>query len=277
MFPLLPVEALDREPVNVQKAYVGSPSVFGMAAFDPDASSAEESLRGHVLAPLSEAEAVADSEYEEATAERRAFDRFADRVSDLGPVSATGGGSASRALSVETTTHKMDRVRLAFRETVMSVPHYEGAYGESLVVHAASELSLDLAAALKADTDSALSPAFRRTLLAAVEDAVDQRETLCAVLEDERASLATGRDSLTSLLETVDRSTFPDHRRERVVVRLDDIAGTRQDALRARKPLVHQDGHDLCSHLYRDAPWTYPVLTAVTRFREFLETGPVSD
>jgi hypothetical protein len=48
---------------------------------------------------------------------------------------------------------------------------------------------------------------------------------------------------------------------------LDDLAQSRQSLIQRRDPTSRTDGHDICEYLYRDAEWTYPVLTAVTRFR----------
>lgn len=249
-----------------------------MAAPDSDTPWTGESLERHVLAPIAAAEDVLERERERATAERGAFERFADSVRDVDPVSVPVERAQTRALTVDTDPQRIDRVRRAFRETVMSVPHYEDAYGESLCVHAASELTIELAAGLKPDADSRFTPSFRQALLASVDDAVDERETYGTVLDEERRSLANGREALTSLLQSPDGPAVPGQERAATTRRLDEIAATRQETLRRRNPLVSEDGHDLCPHLYPDHPWTYPLLTAIARFRASLDArqGPGS-
>jgi hypothetical protein len=48
---------------------------------------------------------------------------------------------------------------------------------------------------------------------------------------------------------------------------LDEIASQRQETFAGRTVSPRTDGHDLCAYLYAECPWTYPVLTAVTRLR----------
>lgn len=239
-----------------------------MAAFDRDAFPTRESVERHVFAPLSAADEILRREFDETAAEHAAFERFGDRVRAIDAVSNRTPTAPDRALAVDTRAHRMKRVRRAFRETVMSIPHYDDVYDESLRAHAASELSVELAAGLDPDADTSFTPSVKRALLAATHDAIDQRDVYRSVLDDERESLASGRESLTALLESLEAPPVVAHRQAEFTAAIDAVARRRQETLRTRKPLVRQDGHDLCPHLYRDREWTYPLLTAVTRFRK---------
>jgi len=227
----------------------------------------EESLRGHVLDPLATAESVLDKEYEEIAAERRAFEQFKNRV---------GGIETCPDTEVMATTHHhlggkrsrgAERVRSAFRETVMDVDHYDEVYGESLIKHTEAELSADIAAGLRRDAHLQFTHLYKQTLLTAVESAIEQRESVCAILDNERDSLARSRDGLRAVLDELDGTRVPAGTRAEFTDALDEIAGQRQETVASRTGSPRTDGHDLCAYLYAECAWTYPVLTAVTRLR----------
>ena len=86
---------------------------------------------------------VLGEELEVTTAEREAFERFQARISAIEPdrhpapngVGATmATGMAVAGHEGESTGESMGRVRTAYRETVMAVPHFEPEYGEGLIM-----------------------------------------------------------------------------------------------------------------------------------------------
>lgn len=228
-------------------------------------------LRDHVVSPLSTAQDILDLEYEEVTAERDAFAKFRDRVAGIETVSTRRTGPATRTYANQPRSRAVERVRAAFRETVMSVDHYEETYGETLVEHASAELSADLATGLQGNAGTPFTDAYRETLVAAAGDAVDQRERFLETLETERESLEDMRDTLGELLDSVDGPHVPEYHRAEFDQRLTDIAETRQETIRTHHFPARVDGHDLCQYLYRGPEWTYPVLTAVTRLRDLTD------
>jgi hypothetical protein len=227
----------------------------------------EESLRRHVLAPLATAESVLDQESEELDAERRAFKQFKTRVAAVETVSTASAVPATRAPLHENRSRAAERVRSAFRETIMSVEHYDDVYRESLIEHAEAELSTDIAAGLRRDAHLQFTHIYKGALLSAVGSAIDQRETFSASLEDERESLSWSRDELRALLDELDGTRVPASVGANFTDALDEIAYHRQEMFAGRTASTHTDGHDLCAYLYTDCAWTYPVLTAVTRLR----------
>jgi hypothetical protein len=226
-----------------------------------------ESLQRHVLEPLATAESTLETEYEEVTAERRAFEQFKKRVAGIETVSDTAAKTTTRRSLNEKQSRGAERIRSAFRETVMDVDHYDDVYGESLVEYAAAELSPDIAAGLRRDVHLQFTHLYKRTLLAAVETAIEQRETVCTTLASERKSLARNRDRLRALLDELDGTRVPAGTRAEFTDALDEIASQRQEAVASRTGSPRTDGHDLCAYLYAECAWTYPVLTAVTRLR----------
>jgi len=226
------------------------------------------SLRDHVSGPVSTAEAVVAREYEEVDVERRAFQEFEGRVAGIDTVSMSRSTLASqRPGLVQARPRSAERVRSAFRETVMSVDHYDEVYGESLDEHFAAELSPDLLAGLQQDAGSQFTDLYKRTLLGAVGTAIEQRETFCDILDNESASLERSGAALDAIVDELDGTRVPPQARTEFTEALDDVARRRQETFAGRTSSPRTDGHDLCSYLYEDCEWTYPVLTAVTRLR----------
>ena len=226
------------------------------------------SLRDHVTEPVSTAEAVVAAEFAEVDAEREAFQEFEDRVAGIETVSMSQSTPASqRPGFVQARPRCAERVRSAFRETVMSVDHYDEVYGETLDEHFAAELSPDLLIGLQEDAGSQFTDLYKRTLLSAIDQAVTQRETFRDILDNERASLETCAAALEALVDDLDGTCVRPQNRAEFADALDEIARQRQETFAGRTPSPRTDGHDLCSYLYEDCEWTYPVLTAVTRLR----------
>jgi hypothetical protein len=220
-------------------------------------------LREHVLEPLSTAAEMVEAEHAEVEAERRAFARFADRVGGIDAVSGQPRGATPGQTLTGSPPRRVERVRGAFRETVMSVDHYDEVYGESLVEHAAAELSADVATGFRRESGTQFTAFYKSTLVSAVEGAVGWRERLCDQLDEELASLDRSRERLEAVL---DRCDGPGPT-ESVESDLDDLAERRQQLVQRRDPLSGTDGHELCGYVYADAEWTYPVLTAIARVR----------
>lgn len=227
------------------------------------------SLREHVLEPLSTAERAVEEERTEVNAEQKAYTEFKQRVAGIETVTmpADGPGPAARTPVVETRSRQDERLRNAFRQTVMSVDHYEAVYGEPLEEHAARELSAEVAAPLRQDTTTRFTELYKTALTSAVEDAVSDREAFCDRLDDELASLVSARESLADRIDSIDGTSVFAHDRPELSAELDAVAQARQETIQGRNHSPRADGHDLCHYLYRDYSWTYPVLTAVARFR----------
>lgn len=229
-----------------------------------------QSVREHVRAPLATALEHVDREAAELHAERTAFERFAEKVATISPMAdgAAAGANAAAggalALADDQGAKKRAAVREAYRETVLTVDHYEEIYGEPLLVNVAGELSEDLATALADDAGVPFTEHLQSVLRAAAVDAADRRREFHDRILAERESLETAREELREVIETLDGSGLPSWYRPSFDDRLDDLVERRQDRLQSRAA-YRQDGHDLCEYVYASEPWTYPVLTAIAR------------
>jgi hypothetical protein len=227
-----------------------------------------ETLREHVRSPIEVATTCLNGEYEEVEAELAAYRRFKDRVASIDTASTPRSPEPGpRRHGRQGQGQAVEAVRTAFRETVMGVEHYEGVYGESLVEHAAAELSAEAAVVFRGEPATPFTELTSRVLRSTVTRAIEQREAFLTTLAGEREFLETSGKALTDLIEDYETVPAPDSNRSEVTDRLDDLAADRQKMLRNRTAGVRTDGHDLCEYLYRNQEWTYPVLMAITRFR----------
>lgn len=229
----------------------------------------EARLRDHVLTHLSTAERVVTAEYVEVDTERQAFVEFEKRVASLDTTATSQSVSAQapHVCVVKSHPRENERLRSAFREMVMSVDHYEQTYGESLIEHVAAELSPDVVAGFKRGTTTPLTEWYKTRLTSTIDDAIDRRERFLEELDAERRSLETSWATLYEIITSQQVADTPGRYRRDFETRLDELAQTRQETLQSRTPSFRTNNHELCQYLYRNYEWTYPVLTAITRFR----------
>ncbi|GAB6880302.1 hypothetical protein JCM17823_25760 [Halorubrum gandharaense] len=156
--------------------------------------------------------------------ERDAFVRFSERVAGLeatqtdvsssaldGPMVGVRRGGGVDGPSDVGITRAVD----AYRNTVMSLPHYTEEYDESVAESLAAELGADAARRLVGG--GTLSPELKSALVTRSRHAAQQRATLVDAIDDELDALAAADEELTTL----------DRRRERLNAHLD---GVRNDA-----------------------------------------------
>lgn len=242
------------------------------AESDPHATQFLRALRQHALGPLATAERILATQRAEMRAERDAFEAFAERLETIDPVADRPVPNTSRSLgSGNPSADRIERVRTAFRGTVMSVAHYDDVYGESLDEHVAAEYGADLATGVQPASSVSFTPRYRTTLQTATDQSVRERQLFLDTLDREVTSIETARSELGELLGQLDTTTVPDWYRETFAAELDHLVYDRQETIRTHKTGSYLGDHALCEYLYEDQPWTYPVLTAVVRVREAIE------
>jgi len=227
------------------------------------------SLRGYVLSPVTDALERVEREQSELLSERRAFETFVERVKALDTESVTSNDSVIRA---DSSSDGTERVRTAYRETVMAVDHYEQAYDEALLENVTMELGPGIAHALSPKTQTAVTESFKRLLVLSARESVTERTEVLADLGTEHDSLVEARDELTCLVGSLESTRIPSWYRSDFRERCDALASERQATLEKNGPAVGESSHGLYEYLYRAEPWTYPVLTAVTRLCESVVT-----
>lgn len=241
-----------------------------MAGSDCSGQRIEDSLRQHVLTPVSEAQSRVERELDEVDAERRAFGRFRDRVAGIEPVPPRPDNPARQTVAHDPDDRTVEQLRGAYRETVMSVAHYDDVFGESLDTNVAAELSAEVATGFQRG-GTRFTTMYKSRLTAAVDRAIAEREAFCETLATERDSLESCQESLVELLDPLDGPRVPVWHTTDFQDALSDIAHHRQEIVHRGHTLSYIDDHDLYAYLYRDENWTYPVLTAIARLRGAVE------
>jgi len=159
--------------------------------------------------------------------ERAAFEEFADRVSGLDPAPASstapsfdGPAVAVRAAHGANGTDdiRLRRVLAAYRDTVMSLPHYREEYDETVPESLAAELGPDTTAALA--SNGTLSAGAQSALVRRSRRAADARSSLADAIGAEIDALSRYETDLNRV----------DRRRRRLLEHLDGVTGDRTDA-----------------------------------------------
>jgi len=247
------------------------------------------------LAFVPDARAVLRREHERASDERDAFARFARRVADLDTTAApnpSSGAHANRAPGVNGTLalsetggsppdDRLARARRAYRDTVMSVPHYEEEYGESLSENVSAEFGESVALALEGA--DAFTPGLRGTLVEGAESARDRRNSLVRAIEKEETALRTAASTLSDVesdVESVSEGPTLPLSFEELMDRwgrlydleqeCEELAAERQETIQSGYgvPLRLDGPITLQEYLYDSLPVTHPILADATRTLE---------
>ena len=182
-----------------------------------------------------------------------------------------GGPSAATA----------ERVAAAYRETVMSVPHYDDDYGDSYADSLAAEFGESIAVAL----DGGFTDPTKRGVLSAARQAKTERVKLVSALDAERESLADIRAFVAETLDeleeyrddTLARRSFGDldARRTRLDVlatRCDEAAADRQADIRENHAALGLPARfpDLQTYLYQPLDERHPALATLAELGELV-------
>lgn len=222
-------------------------------------------LRQHVLDPLSTGKSIAARERDEVDAEREAFEQFAAAIAEVPTISPTAPGRPMGNMISEAPTQKSDDLRAAYRETVMSVPHYDDVYDETIEENLVAEFGPEFAELFEPAGGPSFTDHHKETLIAAAEQNAEERADFCNTLDSEIDSLRSMHRGLTTLLDELDTNIVPGWYQRQFEDQLEGILHDRQSILGSRSSITYIDRHNLCAYLYDDEFWTYPGLTAVAR------------
>lgn len=246
-------------------------------------------LSSSVITWIPSAREIVQTERERTLAERDAFDRFRDRVARLEPSSRVSKApSPSQELtpsldqySSSSTANGLSTIQQAYRDTAMSISHYDEEYGEPLVQSLAIEFGEDITAVVM--TNSQLTPSLQQAIVQAATAASARRTTFSNRLNEEEATLEDAYQTLTTIGEQYKQITAQPRHQQSV----DDLWETHQQLTTCISPceqLVEErqtqrtDGHtalprtdevvDLQAYLYRPLGVTYPILADGTTVLE---------
>lgn len=183
------------------------------------------------FAYLRDAKTAARRERRRVLDEGDAFTEFADRIADLDPAPteppmSSDGGAVTRIRRVAGPGSRpggggdvrLRRVLAAYRDTVMSLPHYRAEYDETIPESLAAELGPDTATALA--SNGTLSTGAQSALVSRSRQAATARSSLADAIGAEIDALTQVETDLTCV----------DRRRRRLLEHLDGIDGDRTDA-----------------------------------------------
>lgn len=220
-----------------------------------------------------------DSELDIIASERSAFTTFLARISDL-PVNQT---SEARSVSAPAVAMHIDsqrpatsikQIRTAYRNTVMSVPHHDVEYGDTLVENLGREFNSELAERLTNGT--VLTQPVYAALVTAATNRRNTRDTMQTDLRRERNSLLTTTDALedieiraydigNELTGTSGSESQVQRDLAHLEYRCADLLETRQRVIR-RRSIADWNGINtgsLAAYLYDDLKTTTPALSAI--------------
>ncbi|MFB6155082.1 MAG: hypothetical protein ABEJ22_04245 [Haloferacaceae archaeon] len=228
-------------------------------------------------------------EIDAALTEKRAFTDFLARLEALEPregpnqtpvaASATGDGGLSTLTGIgDVATDDLRAVRTAYRETVMSVPHYESDYDDTLAENVRAEFGGELARYVTGG--GGLTPVVYGALREESERARTERVRFLAVLRRERESLQQAEATLNEcerraveLADRLDEGTSTgaleaagEELRE-LERRCGAVSEARQETIHTRSVtrLSGVDGDSLTGYLYSSCDSTCPVLADVAQ------------
>lgn len=231
------------------------------------------------LVYLRDAREVLEEEITRTVAERDAFATFARRVNgiDGGPATTGAAGRAGEIISRSpsrspSTDARLERVRTAYRETVMAVPHYRVEYDETLAESVAAEFCEEVSAAVRDGTR--FRPQLKGALVQGSQRSRNEREALLATLNRERDALEDASAAFTEIEDTLGRMDdrpLPEkslgdlgadwERMAALERRCTGIIADRQDRIHANRAVsAHSRTLDLHEYLYGPLPVTNPVL-----------------
>ena len=214
-----------------------------------------------------------ESEQRAVTAEIEALDAFVGRVegvparnhAPVGGIHGTDHGSGRSGLK---------RVRQAYEETVMSVPHYDTDYGDTYRESVVAEFGPEVGTGLTEGHQ--FQPHLKQATIGKARSCRADRERFLDILEIESQSTTTVGDELRSIQEELQEfdSGSPSalgygaleaewRRLDVLSGKIDRVATTRQQSIirQRREFTIPSSAPDVPTYLYHEFDDAYPLLS----------------
>ena len=199
----------------------------------------------------------------------------------------TGAPSQSGMLTVAqpSTGTQRARIREAYAETVLETTVHKHIHEESLAESLSAEFSPEIAASVL--QSEPLTPELRSAVLTAIDVTQTERTKVLELYEDELTSLICAselHEEVETTVSELDDAVFETWQIENMEDAWDRLLKLEVDCERLisqRQELLHDcsnasepNGEDqsIVKYLYRNAPFTYPVLAVTAEYLERLQT-----
>lgn len=223
-----------------------------------------------------------DEEEENLIAERDAFQEFAEEIQSLPTPSQPTGGNTTIHVTNTGTGRQLDQVRETYEKTVMAVPDYDEEYGESFVEHIAAEFGPDVATVVV--DGHRFSEPVKQLLVEQARQSAQQRQELLDIIGSEGRTLRTVTSALAparETLQTAGETTLRECNVAELVdvdsqlrdarTRCESVAEERQEEIHTETRRNPGDGTFLQEYLYRNAPFSFPVLRTAVEYIDHIE------
>ena len=237
------------------------------------------------------ARAALDEEYRLVEAESKTFAQFGDRIAalDVTQLRPDGGiqtGAPLRAPRRPPGPSTGTQILQAYRETVLSMNHYQEVYGEPLDEHMAAEFGRDFDVTFL--EGSPLTPPLKEAVIEASQRAHNDRAALLDHLDDEMEALKAAEaviDEIATALQKQNVRPLGESSFEELCEsyeRLDDAEEYCRQFARDRQRKLQADDlanpnptetPGLQAYLYTGLAVTYPILADITDCYPLLERG----
>ncbi len=182
-------------------------------------------------------------------------------------------GSPTEAGTLTEYDQSITKIRDAYEDTMMGVPHYDEEYGESLYVNMAAEFGSEIATAVTEGSE--FTPPLKSAIVEKSRDSYKQREQLISGLNTEATELRTAQSSARSITQSLedysnsDASSLSYDELQAWWHQLNELERSCTDFLKDRQGHIHSRGvttnaqignTTFNEYLYGSLSVVYPVL-----------------
>lgn len=246
-----------------------------------------------VLTAIPKARTLIQAEQKRTATEQNAFERFRRHVATLETPSTTDNThklqatpQPIKATSPSSTSDSLETIQRAYRDTVMSISHYEEEYGEPLEQNLALEFGEELAVAVT--TNSRLTWYLQQSIIQAADEAATRRKRFIPKLQTEADALEDAERTVSKIQIEYEALTGQPYSDQSA----DDLRETHRQLTKCRtncedilneRQTQRADGHmaeprasefvDLHEYLYQPLDVMYPVLSDTMTVLDRVETA----
>lgn len=215
--------------------------------------------------------------------EREAFDAFRDRVESINTTDPDQTYDGPQSLQLEHTPG-LDRVRNAYKNTVMSTSNYETEYNDTYKQSVVEEFGPEVGLLLT--NGVCFDQQLKKAVLDNIHYSQKKRDELLQTLEIETESIDTVEGKVRPVLDELQGfakkcSAGQDYgvleaewtRLDLLSEKTDKIAHNRQKAIKRQRKVLKltSDQPDIPTYLYHDFENKYPLLSELVDIRSQIE------